>query len=167
MNETLYELLKDFEDPSGKISAGVRKTENQWIGRFALLNFGDCKKKTDWFKEIKSPLFTTKDGVGILPGDGCYWVKSTELDLIPHNYACDTPEEYERQIKAEFIPFSTKEAAEKWIEENAPKYSKSDMFEFANMVRNNLDGRIVLIEDLLNSTFNYWSDLQKMDFIEK
>ena len=65
MNETLYELLKDFEDPSGKISAGVRKTENQWIGRFALLNFGDCKKKTDWFKEIKSPLFTTKDGVGI------------------------------------------------------------------------------------------------------
>ena len=66
MNETLYELLKDFEDPSGKISAGVRKTEHQWIGRFALLNFGDCKKKTDWFKEIKSPLFTTKDGVGIL-----------------------------------------------------------------------------------------------------
>ena len=52
-SEPEYELLKDYEDPSGRVLKGVVKTESQWITRFALLNHGDCKIKTDWFREKK------------------------------------------------------------------------------------------------------------------
>lgn len=64
MTETMYKLLKDFEDPSGKVYAGVRKTEAQWLCRFALMNPGDCKKRKDWFEEIESPTFNMDDVIG-------------------------------------------------------------------------------------------------------
>jgi hypothetical protein len=47
-----YKLLKDYHDPCGMVLKGVSKTEHQWMARFALLNPGDCKKKTDWFKRV-------------------------------------------------------------------------------------------------------------------
>jgi hypothetical protein len=59
--EQLYELLKDFEDPNGRISKGVRKTASQWCGRFALLNQSDCDVKTDWFKLVQQPVFNEDD----------------------------------------------------------------------------------------------------------
>lgn len=52
MSEKRYELLKDYEDPCGRVGKGVIKTEYQWMARFALLNEGDCAIKTDWFKEF-------------------------------------------------------------------------------------------------------------------
>lgn len=58
----IYELLKDFEDPNGKVYAGVRKTEQQWMARFALLNPGDCRIKTDWFKPVDA-LFSLSEMV--------------------------------------------------------------------------------------------------------
>lgn len=54
-NETLYELLQDFTDPCGTVRKGVKKTEHQWMARFALLNPGDCAVKTDWFKNATEP----------------------------------------------------------------------------------------------------------------
>ena len=33
--ETLYELLQDYKDPNGSVAKGVRKTEHQWMARFA------------------------------------------------------------------------------------------------------------------------------------
>ncbi len=42
-----YELLKDYEDPNGRVAKGVVKKEYQWMSRFALLNPGDCGIKTD------------------------------------------------------------------------------------------------------------------------
>lgn len=52
MSEKRYELLKDYEDPCGRVYKGAIKTEYQWMARFALLNEGDCAVKTDWFKEF-------------------------------------------------------------------------------------------------------------------
>lgn len=48
-----YKLLKKYEDPCGTVHIGVIKDENQWMGRFALLNPGDCDIKKDWFEEVK------------------------------------------------------------------------------------------------------------------
>jgi len=52
INQDGYKLLKDFEDPSGKIYAGVIKTEAEWMQRFGMLEPGDCDIKDDWFKNI-------------------------------------------------------------------------------------------------------------------
>lgn len=61
--ETLFELLKDYEDPCGRVAKGVRKTEKQWMARFALLDDGDCKIKSDWFKEVQMPIYNESDMV--------------------------------------------------------------------------------------------------------
>ena len=53
--ETIYELLQDYSDPNGNVSKGVRKTEKQWMARFALMNDGDCQRKPDWFKNVTEP----------------------------------------------------------------------------------------------------------------
>lgn len=50
--EDEYILLKDFEDPSGRVYAGVRKTRHQWVSRFALLQPSELDVKTDWFKKV-------------------------------------------------------------------------------------------------------------------
>lgn len=59
--EALYQLLKNLEDPTGIVYAGVRKTEKQWMARIALLNPGDCDKKKDWFERVEHPMFNTSD----------------------------------------------------------------------------------------------------------
>jgi hypothetical protein len=51
--EKRYQILKNFESPTERIHEGVIKTENQWKKNFPNLNDGDCKIKTDWFKEVK------------------------------------------------------------------------------------------------------------------
>lgn len=53
---TNYELLKNYEDPSGKINKGTVKPEVYWLDRFALLKPGDCAIKIDWFKEENTPV---------------------------------------------------------------------------------------------------------------
>ena len=50
--ETLYQLLKNYENPSFKTYSGVIKPEHLWLKIFPSLNKGDCKIKTDWFKPV-------------------------------------------------------------------------------------------------------------------
>jgi len=50
--EQLYELLQDFTDPNGTVRKGARKTNRQWLARFALLTQTDLDIKTDWFKKV-------------------------------------------------------------------------------------------------------------------
>lgn len=59
--ETLYELLKDYEDPCGRIYKGVRHTERQWMRLFPMLGLGDCKIKDDWFRDVDDPMFNMDD----------------------------------------------------------------------------------------------------------
>jgi hypothetical protein len=59
--ETLYELLKDYEDPCIRIAKGVRKTEHKWMTIFPLLNPNDCEIKDDWFKPVKVPIYNEED----------------------------------------------------------------------------------------------------------
>jgi hypothetical protein len=50
--DTTYELLRDYEAPTGKICKGVRKSEGEWRERFPGLNQGDCAVKKDWFRAV-------------------------------------------------------------------------------------------------------------------
>jgi len=61
--ETLYELLQDYKDPNGSVAKGVRKTEHQWMARFALLNPNDCAIKNEWFKPVQVPIYNEEDMV--------------------------------------------------------------------------------------------------------
>ena len=73
-SETLYELLQDYKDPNGSIAKGVRKTEQQWMARFALLNLNDCAIKTDWFKPVQAPIYNEEDMV-----DFAEYIKNREF----------------------------------------------------------------------------------------
>lgn len=75
-------------------------------------------------EKVKYPLFTTEDGVDIFKGDK-YFQISNEFKWAE----CTTYDE--SNFGEELIIFSTKEASEKYIEENKPQYSKKDMIEFA------------------------------------
>ena len=72
-------------------------------------------------KRYKEPLFITDDGVKIFEGDKFYFVASANWKigvLIANGNA---------EAQCAIVRFSTKEAAEKWIDENKPKYSKKDI----------------------------------------
>ena len=88
----------------------------------------------DCFKKVEQPLFTTEDGVDIYEGDIYYHIKhifSDYSDLLNPKGLIDI--RYNKHVaKKDNIlycspSFSTKEAAEKWIDENKSKYSKSNI----------------------------------------
>lgn len=49
---SLYKIAKTFESPTGRIHAGVIKSEKEWMSVFAGLNEGDCAIKHDWFDAV-------------------------------------------------------------------------------------------------------------------
>lgn len=71
-------------------------------------------------QHVKKPLFTTKDGVDIYEGDKCYFVNCT------FSYWQISSQQYDKSLKNCYY-FSTKKAAEKYIEENKPQYSLNDI----------------------------------------
>lgn len=85
----------------------------------------------------KKPLFTTFDGKDIFEGDSYWLVRSDfslwkELPTHTDNYGNPSP------LKA----FSTKESAQKYIEENKPKYSKKQILDILNNDFNS-DGEVI------------------------
>ena len=85
---------------------------------------GFVENSNDW-EEIKEPLFITEDGVEIFEGD-IYWLATLngvfgELPLISHKNI-DL-----KAFKKEVKYFSTKESAEKYIEQNKPRFSVKDI----------------------------------------
>jgi hypothetical protein len=85
------------------------------------------------FKEFKKePLFVTEDGVNIFEGDEYYTVFSCfdkNEDVYP--FKINGPFKA-RIIRYLGVPkyFSTKEAAQKYVNENKPKYSEKELREF-------------------------------------
>lgn len=76
-------------------------------------------------KKAKQPLFITDDGKELFLGDTFYSTdtKYTENEFIIRPYKID--EFFNKHIYKN--SFSTKEAAQKWIDENKPKYSKKQI----------------------------------------
>lgn len=59
--ETVYELLVSYEDFLGKIPAGTRMTEPEWIARCGLITPNTCMLLTNWFKEVLVPIYNEYD----------------------------------------------------------------------------------------------------------
>jgi len=94
----------------------------------SLLIKQDCgDSELNWIKHSKpTPLFTTEDGVEIREGDDYYWVNPKTFNWsirVPGNYLYNNP-----PTKRE-LQFSTKKAAQKYIDDNKPIYSKKQAIE--------------------------------------
>lgn len=75
-----------------------------------------------WEKiEEKQPLFITEDDKEIFEEDIYYFIKRNSVDIVNDGYA--KKGHYCGKNIEDYVYFSTKEAAEKWIDENKPKYS--------------------------------------------
>jgi len=107
-----YRVIKLYPGHGGKIGDIIDNEK-----KIIYLN---CKNWPEYFEEVKEKLFTTEDGVDIYKGDKCWAINKNGLD-IPH-FDC-----YNGISYGELIYFSTKEAAEKYIDENKPMYSKKQI----------------------------------------
>lgn len=82
-------------------------------------DYGTC---LDWAVHYKEPILITEDGKEMFEGDSFYCVMG-DYDILSGAFVS-------RYVAKEFKYFSTKEAAEKYIEDNKPMYSKKDMLSF-------------------------------------
>lgn len=74
-------------------------------------------------KKVKQPIFTTSDGVEIFEGDTYSCVKINDVTSVIHNCATNSSSGQNPQ----YIYFSTKEKAERYINQNKKIYSKQDL----------------------------------------
>lgn len=102
----------------------------------ATLPKSEVQNNPEFWEEIKEkePLFVTEDGVEIFEGDRYYHVSHLYTGwsdpLSPKgliNMKIDTYIAAKNGISYIAPSFSTKEAAEKWIDNNKPIYSKGDI----------------------------------------
>lgn len=83
---------------------------------------GCFMKNHPHFKKAPKPLFVTEDNVEIFEGDEYFSVRLDTLEILKPN------ENWASSLKL-IKYFSTKEAAEKYIDENKPIYSKKQIKE--------------------------------------
>lgn len=83
----------------------------------------DIENWPEFWEEIEEPLFVTEDGVKIFEGDVFWYIdESNQIILIGHAYA------YHGKNR-NYVYCSSKDFAEKWIEENKPVYSKKQILD--------------------------------------
>ena len=88
-----------------------------------------------WEKvEEKQPLFITEDGKGAFEGDKMFYVDIDETaypySWTPTQTTINKKQTFRGRKDRDLYLFSTREAAEKWIEENKPIYSKKDISKY-------------------------------------
>ena len=123
-----YKIIKKF--PGWQDYHDIIETDSSATLVIPGTNLRICPRNwPEHFEPVKEPLFTTYDGVGIFEMKGyVHEVYKTEtpkciimLDCFPNNkssyFFSDDNYKY----------FSTKEAAEKWIDENKPVFSKKQI----------------------------------------
>jgi hypothetical protein len=104
---------------------------NQWYK--PLISQTEVENNPEFWEKVEDkPILITEDGKEINEGDN-YWVwdygclkgTSSEVHAVFNASCTHTGDGINRKY------FSTKEAAEKYIDENKPLYSKKDMLNFA------------------------------------
>ena len=114
-----YKVKIDY--PSCNYKIGTIKTENEWILdiRENPADFPDI------FEKIKEPLFITHDGVEVFEGDKiCIVYTYLFSNIQPYTHSVLIP--LTQRLLNEhdsYKIFSNIENAEKWIEQNKPKFS--------------------------------------------
>lgn len=93
-------------------------------------------------KHVKTPLFITRDGVMIYENDK-YWAVHLHELYVKNSIAINTVNGW-NYSNGEYLLFATNEAAEKYVENNKPIYSKKQIIEaldYANGSINWLSGK--------------------------
>jgi len=108
----------------------------------------------DVIKHSKKPLFITEDGKEAFEGDKMFYVDIDE-DEYPHSWkpqatTINSRQTFKGRISGDLYLFSTKEAAEKYIDENKPKYSKKDVL---GIVSKSSSGTVVGGSTIINYGF--------------
>jgi len=105
------------------------------------------------FYHVKEPLFTTEDGVDKYLGDHCY--------VIPlSSWAIGNGTITSAAFSEAKARFHSKDAAEKWLDENKPKYSIKDIqdivvfFEVTPLGELKYKDLSILIEELLKKKYD-------------
>ena len=120
-----YKLLQDYKAPDMTIYAGVIHDETNWLDRFVTLSKFDLDNKKDWFEEVKEgPLFVTEDKVKIFKGNSYVILYDySDWNIVTGFIANGNHDALEG------LNFSTEKAAQAYIEENKPIYSKKQIKE--------------------------------------
>jgi hypothetical protein len=51
----LYELIRDFEYPGGKVESGTVKTLQEWGAYFPVFSINNLEKMGDWLRKFDTP----------------------------------------------------------------------------------------------------------------
>lgn len=84
--------------------------------------------------KAKEKLFTTEDGVSVYDMDEVYVVDRNTFVICKYTMSRD-PERGCLYIPHSNMYFSTKKLANKWVDDNRPQYSKSDIEEMINKTK--------------------------------
>lgn len=126
-----YKLIKTYPGLSPLSKEGMT-VEQRDDNAYTLLNTGihylfhekEIENWPEFWQEVKEPLFITEDGLEIYECSTLIWF----VDLYQYNIrSCEY--RYAKDLTDKFKLFSTNEAAEKWIEENKPIFSKKQLRE--------------------------------------
>lgn len=129
-----YKLIKEYPN-SPKLNSIVEEDSNgiffKRIGELIYLYTKDqIKDYPEFWEEVKEPLFITEDGKSVYVGDIYYTVfikeDCIETFKVMGKWIAKELDEYTSWSK-DCKYFSSKEAAEKYIEENKPLYSKKQV----------------------------------------
>jgi hypothetical protein len=118
-----YKLIKEF--PGSLALIGMIRTENEWKQTYDI-----SSSPTDWpefFEEVKVPLFISENRKEIYYDSDVYCVilktyLIKKFNMSDKDVRVDVVNSYVKKSDY-FKYFSTKEAAEEWIEENKPVFS--------------------------------------------
>jgi len=123
MSQVKYKCKKSY--PGGPVVGYILNPQDTW---FAGMNYWwnnvwfDPKDYSEYWGLVREPIFTTEDCKEMFEGDKYYAVYSTWL--------CDSFNVSKSSPLSHTKNFSSRELADKYIQENKPQYSKKEMLAF-------------------------------------
>lgn len=113
-----YRVIKSFPSIKKSYKVGDIISENGHSDMTSI-----AKDWPEYFEEVKERLFVANDGAEIYKGDSYFLVRK-DLTIFK-----EEPNHLQYGNPFPCISFSTREAAEKYIDENKPMYSKKQIKE--------------------------------------
>lgn len=158
MKQRKFKLIKKYPGLCDGIEINDEIDEindGQWPYRIVnenheiFLSRNEVENWPEFWQKIKKPILFTEDGKELFEGDEFWYVNVNDYSITYCNYIKNTYCKTKNHKD-----FSTKELAEKWIEENKPKWSDKSIIDFINFYKHEYDGHD------LKYGFNEWKEKQ-------
>lgn len=122
-----YKLIKEYPDSQPKGTVFVAENEINAVfrkeGDNVIIYWDVIEKFSEYFEEVKEPIFVSADGIDMFEGDSYYVPQVNINNELIGNYVEVKADDY---CKAGATKFSTKELAQEYIDNNQLKYSLTD-----------------------------------------